>query len=110
MSEQTKGFVNPTDPLFADAVRALAAIDAELGMPDDGCNSTQATLAAIRLLHSAHRDDVAANKRLAALLSEAVRMIEGYKRAGWLTNPSAGEQATDFILRVRDALTVEGDA
>lgn len=33
------------------------------------------------------------------LLSEAVRMIEGYKRAGYLTNPAAGEQADDFIRR-----------
>lgn len=39
-------------------------------------------------------------------LAEAVRMIEGYKRAGWLTNPSAGEQATDFIFRVRATGTV----
>jgi hypothetical protein len=33
------------------------------------------------------------------LLSEAVRMIEGYRRAGYLTNPAAGEQADDFIGR-----------
>ena len=99
MSEQNMESVNQTDTMLSDAVLALAAIDSELGMPEDGCNSTQATLTAVRLLHSAHRDDVAENKRLLALLSEAVRMIEGYKRAGWLTNPAAGEQATDFIRR-----------
>jgi hypothetical protein len=33
------------------------------------------------------------------MLAEAVRMIQGYKRAGWLTNPAAGEQAIDFIAR-----------
>lgn len=99
MSEQKMGFVNQTDAVFSDAVRALAAIDSELGMPEDGCNSTQATLTAIRLLHSAHRDDVAANKRLADLLAEALRMIEAYKRAGYLTNPAVSEQATDFIER-----------
>jgi len=33
------------------------------------------------------------------LLAEAVRMIQGYQRAGWLTNPAAGEQARDFIAR-----------
>lgn len=80
---------------------AKAAIDLELGMPEDGCNNTQATLTAIRLLHSAHRDDVGANNRLVAFLSESVRMIEGYMRAGWLTNPAAREQATDFIQRAR---------
>jgi galactokinase len=36
---------------------------------------------------------------LEAMVAEAVRMIEGYKRAGWLTNPAAAEQATDFIAR-----------
>lgn len=80
---------------------AKAAIDFELGIPEDGCNNTQATLTAIRLLHSAHRDDVGANNRLVAFLSESVRMIEGYMRAGWLTNPAAREQATDFIQRAR---------
>ena len=99
--EQNMKHVNPTDSLFSNAVRALAAIDDELGMPDDGCNSTQNTLTAIRLLHSAHRDDVAENKRLAKLLYEAIRILDGYKRAGFLTNPAAIEQATDFIYRAR---------
>jgi hypothetical protein len=36
-----------------------------------------------------------------ALLNEAARMIEGYKRAGWLTNPAAAEQATDFVERAK---------
>lgn len=36
---------------------------------------------------------------LRARVAEAVRMIEGYKRAGLLTNPAAAEQATDFISR-----------
>ena len=50
-------------------VRALAAIDAELGMPEDGCNSTQATLTAIRLLHAVRRDDEAEIERLRAALA-----------------------------------------
>lgn len=37
--------------------------------------------------------------RVASLLSEAVRMIEGYRRAGFITNPAALEQASDFALR-----------
>lgn len=103
MSEQKVEHVNPVDSMFLNAIRALAAIDSALGMPDDGCNSTQATLTAIRLLHSAHRDDVAENERLTALLVEVVRMIEGYKRAGWLTSGAAIEQANDFISRVKRA-------
>lgn len=39
-------------------ILALAEIDRELGLPEDGCNSTARTLNAIRLLHCAHRDDV----------------------------------------------------
>jgi hypothetical protein len=103
MSEQKLEHVNPTGSMFADAVRALAAIDRELGMPEDGCNSTQATLTAIRLLHSAHRDDVAKNKRLTALLSESVNMLEGFKRAGWIIGAAWGDQTNDFIARVKRA-------
>ena len=103
MSEQKLEHVNPMGSMFADAIRALAAIDAELGMPGDGCNSTQATLTAIRLLHSAHRDDVANNKRLATLLLESVSMIEGFRRAGWIMNGAWGDQTNDFIARVKRA-------
>jgi hypothetical protein len=45
---------------------------------------------------------------LSSLLNEAARMIEGYKRAGWLTNSAAAEQATDFIERVRSSITTNG--
>lgn len=41
----------------------------------------------------------AENEALRARVAEAVRMIEGYKRAGLLTNPATAEQATDFISR-----------
>ncbi len=50
--------------LVIATITALAAIDAELGLPEDGCNSTARTLTAIRLLHSVHRDDVAEIERL----------------------------------------------
>lgn len=39
-----------TQALWPQMIAALAAIDAELGLPDDGCNSTSQTLAAIRAL------------------------------------------------------------
>jgi hypothetical protein len=49
-----------TQALWTQMIRALAAIDDELGLPQDGCNTTQRTLDAIRLLKLAHRDDVTA--------------------------------------------------
>lgn len=49
-------------------VLALAEIDRELGLPEDGCNSTARTLSAIRLLHCAHRDDTAEIVRLRGAL------------------------------------------
>ena len=52
-------------------IHALAEIDAALGLPEDGCNSTARTLAAIRLLHAVHRDDSAHIERLTAELAEA---------------------------------------
>lgn len=103
MSEQKMEHVNPTGDLLADAIRTLAAIDHELGMPEDGCNSTQATLTAIRLLHSAHRDDVAKNQRLATLLLESVSMIKAFRRAGWIMNGAWGDQTNDFIARAKRA-------
>lgn len=103
MSDQKPDHINPTGEMFASAVRALAEIDRELGMQEDGCNSTQATLTAIRLLHSAHRDDVSKNKRLTTLLSEAVSMVEAFRRAGWIMNGAWGDQINDFIGRCKRA-------
>jgi hypothetical protein len=43
-------------------ISALASIDAELGIPENGCNSTAQTLAAIRAL-KAERDALRAKVR-----------------------------------------------
>lgn len=51
-------------------ILALAAIETELGMPEDGCNSLQATLNAVRLLHAAHRDDAAEIESLRTEVAE----------------------------------------
>lgn len=42
-----------TQALWPQMIAALAAIDAELGLPEDGCNSLTQTLAAIRKLKAA---------------------------------------------------------
>ena len=39
-----------TQALWPQMISALAAIDRELGLPEDGCNSTGRTLAAVREL------------------------------------------------------------
>ena len=49
-----------TQALWPQMISALAAIDDALGLPQDGCNTTQRTLNSIRLLKLAHRDDVKA--------------------------------------------------
>ena len=45
-----KKFFAGFDKQSLKMIAALAAIDAELGLPEDGCNSTARTLAALRLL------------------------------------------------------------
>jgi hypothetical protein len=59
------------DAIVAAMASALGAIDEALGMPQDGCNSTQRTLTAISLLHAAHHDDVQEIDRLREQLTEA---------------------------------------
>lgn len=55
-----------TQALWPQMIRALAAIDEALGLPDDGCNSTAQTLDAIRQLRA----------NLAASQARSVRMVE----------------------------------
>lgn len=66
--------------MFQDTIRALAAIDTALGMPEDGCNSPERTITAIKLLHAAHRDDVAEIDRLRGLLIRCLPIIEADAR------------------------------
>lgn len=56
--------------LETQMIRSLAAIDAALGMPEDGCNSTEATITAIRLLHAVHDDDQRHAEKQAARIAE----------------------------------------
>lgn len=58
-------------------IRALASIDDALGMPQDGCNNTAATLKAIALLHSVVRDDAYEIKRLRGALAELAALVRG---------------------------------
>lgn len=86
-------------------------IDKSVNQPVDPDAELADYIAKCRAMHRSHVAPVPrfahAVAALADKLDEAVRMIEGYKRAGWLTNPAAGEQATDFIRRVRAASTVD---
>lgn len=66
--------------LFADAVSALAAIDAALGMPEDGCNSTDKTITAIKLMHAVRVDD---EKEITRLTEENERLRKDAERYRW---------------------------
>jgi hypothetical protein len=87
------------DPMCAASIKALSAIDKELGLPEDGCNSTQNTLVAIRLLKAAHADDVTEIDRLGKLLTRAVGLINYCVLAGYITNPAIGEEAAIFLAQ-----------
>ena len=66
--------------LFTDAVSALAAIDAALGMPEDGCNSTDKTITAIKLMHAVRVDD---EKEITRLTEENERLRKDADRYQW---------------------------
>lgn len=54
------------EAMWPQMILALAAIDAELGLPEDGCNSTARTLAAIRdLKHKAEQAEALARSVMA---------------------------------------------
>ncbi len=61
-------------------IRALAAIDDALGMPQDGCNSTDKTITAIKLLHAVHVDDEKHIANLEQQLAAAQAEIAELKR------------------------------
>ena len=69
--------------LFADAVSALAAIDAALGMPEDGCNSTDKTITAIKLMHAVRVDD---EKEITRLTEENERLRKDAERGQFLVD------------------------
>jgi hypothetical protein len=74
-------------------IRALAAIDEELGMPEDGCNSTEATITAIKLLHAVHEDDQRHAERLELLLTEARDLFVMYAESHRARGPKHAEKA-----------------
>jgi hypothetical protein len=85
------------DPVMVAMAQALAAIDAELGLPEDGCNSTAQTLAAIKKLKDG-RD--AFQESLYAELDTNFRLRD-------LGGTRADESMTPFLERViaeRDTL------
>ena len=64
------GDYNPNyKAMFEDAIRALASIDEALGLRRTDCNSTNATITAIKLLRAKRRDD---DKRIEKLENELI--------------------------------------
>ena len=85
-------------------IRALAEIDRELGMPDDGCNSTENTITAIRLLHAVRRDDEAEIERLRIGHDryETARRIPPRQWADvWKLNTTTGKPFDEIIDDMR---------
>lgn len=71
--------------MFQDAIRALAEIDKELGLPEDGCNSTQQTITAIRLLFAVYEDQVRAIDMMTAALKATQERIAELPDMGGLS-------------------------
>lgn len=87
---------NDVPQLCEDAADELAALRAERDQFKAMWERDSTALGKALAQRDTARAD-AEDKR--ARVAEAVRMIEGYKRAGLLTNPATAEQATDFISR-----------
>ena len=102
--------------LVSATITALAAIDAELGLPEDGCNSTARTLTAIRLLHSVHRDDVAEIERLHEQMERGTAALRvAFGEELWrLGHPAYVvvhlREEIEKVTRLWKAATVERDA
>ena len=62
------------ESLFKMTITALAEIDSELGIAEDGCNSTERTLTAIKLLKSVHTDDQAEIAKLRAQIKNLMKV------------------------------------
>ena len=63
-------------------IAALAAIDAALRLPKDGCNSTARTLDSIRLLWAVHEDDTAEIRRLHKDADRLRMLLDGEHELG----------------------------
>jgi len=90
--------------MWPQMIKALAAIDAALGIPDDGCNSTAQTLEKIRRLRAVEdkaNSYIVDNARLAeeaerlrAALAAANNQAERFER-GWYLRGDALEWYRD---------------
>lgn len=77
------------DPVMVAMARALAEIDAALGLPEDGCNSTQRTLDAVNKLKS----EAAKSERRAITFGDIVHTQVLAMRAAWVDAQLNGNHA-----------------
>ena len=73
--------------MWPQMIAALAAIDAALGIPDDGCNSTAQTLEKIRRLR-------AAEDKCNSYIVDNARLAEEVQRLRLLTFCGCGDHFT----------------
>lgn len=77
------------DPVMVAMAQALASIDAELGLPEDGCNSTQRTLDAVRKL----KTEAAKSERRAITFGDIVHTQVLAMRAAYVDAKLNGSEA-----------------
>jgi len=77
------------DPVMVAMAQALAAIDAALGLPEDGCNSTQRTLDAVHKLKA----EAAKSERRAITFGDIVAQQVMAMRAAYVDAKLNGSDA-----------------
>ena len=95
--------------LFESAISVLAAIDRELGLPDDGCNATALTIAEIqRLKKLAAISNAAAKAETAAAVAKererAATVVDEKIGSVCKANPGRGGRINSAVAFALDAL------
>jgi hypothetical protein len=89
--------------MWPQMIAALAAIDAELGLPEDGCNSLAQTLAAIRALKAKAQIAQAMARTAMAGTDEQQPLTWEQAVRSTITDPAVAER----ILSVPNDATAE---
>lgn len=94
------------DPVMVAMAHALATIDAALGLPEDGCNSTARTLAEIRRLRAAEAKTNSYIVDNARLAERAQELSYGLERA-LLQRDDEGDRLDWLMVKLPGSVTRE---
>lgn len=96
-----------TQALWPQMISALAAIDRELDLPDDGCNSLEQTLETIREMKDAAKE---ASDEIEFLRNEVGRLLASISAEGdildWLLSRLPGNVIRDLVGVMSDTRDV----